>query len=291
MTVVFNDFSLNGQFKTNDDFSEYVRSVLLNVLEIMNDRSIPLLSSYSTYSCLVTGKTTLYDLLSGKFNDPVFTVLKKELVQLAFAPYWSEVPCTRDDVKYEYPLCGVDEPNCFTEAISRRNPMFSICPSEFGSEIECKEDDLYVEIVNISDKNKLLEEYLKDSSDMIYVLNNFDFGIEVQTVSIDGKCYAKEALDENNLILDDYLKILEASKWVVDGIKNNRSSHYSKHIEDDIYEMRVGISASREFRLFFVTYNGIKFINGFVKKTQNTPKSEKDKAKNIRDMCLARVKK
>ena len=64
---------------------------------------------------------------------------------------------------------------------------------------------------------------------------------------------------------------------------NQLREPYSKHLEDGIFEIRgkVGTDISRV--LYFFYYDGkIIFTNGFVKKTQKTPKSEIDKAKVYR---------
>lgn len=56
---------------------------------------------------------------------------------------------------------------------------------------------------------------------------------------------------------------------------NQLREPYSKHLEDGIFEVRgkVGNDISRV--LYFFYYNGkIIMTNGFIKKTQKTPKSE-----------------
>ena len=73
---------------------------------------------------------------------------------------------------------------------------------------------------------------------------------------------------------------------------NQLREPYSKHIEDGIFEIRgkVGTDISRV--LYFFYYDGkIIFTNGFVKKTQKTPKSEIDKAKVYRKEYIERCEK
>lgn len=59
---------------------------------------------------------------------------------------------------------------------------------------------------------------------------------------------------------------------------------FSEHLEDDIFELRVkqGGNITR-ILYFFVTGKQIVLTNGFVKKTQKTPKSEIAKAKKYRE--------
>lgn len=73
---------------------------------------------------------------------------------------------------------------------------------------------------------------------------------------------------------------------------NQLREPYSKHLDDGIFEIRgkVGTDISRV--LYFFYYDGkIIFTNGFVKKTQKTPKSEIDKAKAYRNNYLERCEK
>ena len=64
---------------------------------------------------------------------------------------------------------------------------------------------------------------------------------------------------------------------------------YSEHLEDGIFELRakVGSDSSRVL-YFFIVGNKAILTNGFVKKTQQTPEAEKDKAKKYRAEYLNR---
>ncbi|MBQ9594352.1 MAG: type II toxin-antitoxin system RelE/ParE family toxin [Synergistaceae bacterium] len=59
---------------------------------------------------------------------------------------------------------------------------------------------------------------------------------------------------------------------------------FSKHLEDGIFELRVTFSSniSRVLYFFFIGHTAI-LTNGFIKKTQKTPRSEIEKAKRYRD--------
>ena len=70
---------------------------------------------------------------------------------------------------------------------------------------------------------------------------------------------------------------------------NELREPYSKHLGDGIFELRgkVGNDISRV--LYFFYYDGkIILTNGFVKKTQKTPKNEINKAKSFRRDYLKR---
>ena len=70
---------------------------------------------------------------------------------------------------------------------------------------------------------------------------------------------------------------------------NKLRKPYSEHIDDGIFELRakVGSDISRVL-YFFVIGKQIILTNGFVKKTQKTPKSEIELAKKYRNEYLNR---
>ena len=59
---------------------------------------------------------------------------------------------------------------------------------------------------------------------------------------------------------------------------------YSKHLDDGIFELRakIGSNITRVLYFFFIGHR-IIITNGFIKKTQKTPKAEIDKAKAYRE--------
>ena len=60
---------------------------------------------------------------------------------------------------------------------------------------------------------------------------------------------------------------------------NRLREPYSKHIQEGIFELRIKF-ASDISRIFYFFFDGNKIIltNGFIKKTQKTPKEEIEKA-------------
>lgn len=58
---------------------------------------------------------------------------------------------------------------------------------------------------------------------------------------------------------------------------------YSKHLDDGIYEARAVVGSNITRVLYFFFYGGrIILTNGFIKKTQKTPRHEIDRAKAYR---------
>lgn len=92
------------------------------------------------------------------------------------------------------------------------------------------------------------------------------------------------------LSLDDKMqaRVLKTIKLLsVNG--NNLREPYSKHLVDGIFEIRakVGSNLSRVL-YFFVVGHKIVITNGFIKKSQKTPKSEIELAKKYRNDFINR---
>ncbi|MBR6834431.1 MAG: type II toxin-antitoxin system RelE/ParE family toxin [Oscillospiraceae bacterium] len=286
MNLFFNDCSLNGQFESTESFGDYLREVFLPMADIIADKDdIGLLSSYTTYSCMVTKDASLNDLLYRNVNDPTLTSFKSKIAMLlAKEPFWNDNPQTNCSLMYKYPAEGIQEPNCFTEAIAMRAPMLSVekdkdCKDELV--FECFEGNYSVPLINIQRKKGLLKNYLKETKDLIYVIENYDYEISVDAIRKNDKCYARDDIESCDLNVSDLLKIVDSFHWVIDVVKNNQSNHYSKYLGDNIYEYRLGISSQREFRWFYTFNKSIKMMNAFIKKTQKTPQEEIERAKTI----------
>lgn len=81
MELILNELSLDGQFRSRDEFTEYVLDVLRPVLDIVIENKIPLLKKSDLYIRRITGDETLQDLLM-KTNDPAMSLLKRYIVNL-----------------------------------------------------------------------------------------------------------------------------------------------------------------------------------------------------------------
>ncbi len=73
---------------------------------------------------------------------------------------------------------------------------------------------------------------------------------------------------------------------------NQLREPYSKHLDDGIFEIRGKVGSDISRVLYFFYYEGkIVMTNGFVKKTQKTPKSEIETAKKYRKDYIERCEK
>ena len=109
---------------------------------------------------------------------------------------------------------------------------------------------------------------------------------EVEFYDYNGNEYVKDfIIEQNNKMQAKIFHNLELLE--LEG--NYLREPYSKHLEDGIFELRskVGNDITR-ILYFFVIGQKIILTNGFVKKTQKTPKSEIELAKQRRNEYLNR---
>lgn len=73
---------------------------------------------------------------------------------------------------------------------------------------------------------------------------------------------------------------------------NQLREPYSKHLEDGIFEIRCKVGNNISRVLYFFYYEGnIILTNGFIKKTQKTPRKEIELAKKYRADYKERIEK
>lgn len=106
-----------------------------------------------------------------------------------------------------------------------------------------------------------------------YEKENGEIPVEDFLLSLDKKMRAK--LTGMISILQDY--------------GNQLREPYSKHLEDGIFEIRSKVGSDISGVLYFFCYDGkIILTNGFVKKTQKTPRIEITRAKKYREDYIKR---
>lgn len=286
MDILLNEYSLDGQFNSVDDFREYMIDTLYPVLQHIIKFQFPFLKKQSIYDYKVVQNLTLNDMFKQfKSNDTAITLLKNCIVNLAYAdPYWDDDVRTKLDCSYTY-FCKSDEPNCFTEAIERKGALFSFPHNTFGKKIFlCKKDTDDISIMNIMDIETLLETMVYSNKEEIsYILEHYPFPCEVRLARIDGKCYAEEALLDSGLTSEDMMEIIKALPIMMTGLKSGNKNRFWDSLKDGLFEFRIDVSSNRTFRLLFLQDGGyVVFLNGFIKKTQTTPKREIDKALKIK---------
>lgn len=292
MELILNELSFDGQFQSQDEFIEYISGILIPVLDVIVENRIPLLKKSDIYSFQITHDATIQDLLM-RVNEPSISLLKSYIVNLGYCePYWDFSSLTNLNMKYEYPM-SAEEPNCFTEVIERAGKLLSLRHPLFDSDqFPCRRNGKRLDIANITEIKKLLKEILLEDKEKIrYIIERYPYERMVACVEIDGTCFAEEALLENNLGINDLIHMLETISQLIDDLGHGRKSNLWDKLQDDVFELRLHISANRIFRLLFIQFNGIQFLNGFIKKTQKTPPAELAKAIEIKNRLSVRKSK
>ena len=111
---------------------------------------------------------------------------------------------------------------------------------------------------------------------ILYEKENGESPVEEFMSSLDVKMRAK---------LIGLLEILEEKG-------NQLREPYSKHLEDGIFEIRCKVGNNISRVLYFFYYEGnIILTNGFIKKTQKTPRKEIELAKKYRADYKERIEK
>ena len=287
MELFLNEFSLDGQFQSVDEFADYVREVLAPLFDIIIENETPFFKKSDIYGAAVTAELSLHDLML-MANEPAVSVLKSYLVNLGYCePYWDVDMATKPEVNYGYPF-KKEEPNCFTEAIERRGRLVSFPHRDYQeTTFICSRNKERRDICNICETEQLLTAYLREDKGKIrYILERYPYSRPVICIEADGRCYADEALCGNELTEADLINIVEAIPRLIDDLENGRKSSLWDKLRDDVFELRIHVSGGRIFRLLFVQKNGLCFLNGFIKKTQKTPPDEIRKALELKKRIM-----
>ena len=287
MELILNEFSLDGQFPGIDDFADYIRDVLAPLLDVVVENKITFLKRSNFYEAAVTADLSLNDLMI-MANEPAIALLKGYIVNLGYCePYWDDNMATEKDILYGYPM-KKDEPNCFTEVLERRGEIVSFDHPDYKEErIRCTRNKEEIVIFNIRTVEQLLKLYLREEKKKIrYILEKYPYKRPIFCAEVNGRCYADDALCENGLTENDLLNIMEAIPKLIEDLESGRKSNLWDKLQEDIFELRIHVSAGRIFRLLFLQYHGICFLNGFIKKTQKTPADEIRKAIEIKKLIM-----
>lgn len=148
MDLIFNDYSLNGQYSSVQDFLDCLCRNIVPCLEIAKRKKISLLKSYDTYSKKVLSNKKLYDLFSIKGNV-LLLKFKAQIAALQTEPYWN---------------LNSENNDCLLEAASRQASLLSFIPSDYSQK------NIIVEING--EKKNIINSFNKSS--FLEALSNFD---------------------------------------------------------------------------------------------------------------------
>jgi len=284
MNVVFNDYSLDGQFESIDTFLDYLANCVLDIFSAIKKHGVILLKSYVTFERKVTNDAQLYDLIRTKEINrfPEMSALRSLLVEITDEPFWDESPRTEATAGYQTDVTGDfsgSEPNCFSEALERDRLLLSFRHNAFGSQqlTVRKNDDGFV-LDNITDsavfadflmqRNSItlagLLEIHGKAADIIFLKNH-----STQKYYVDEDIDDRLKIEDKMQIKDDFCNFVNGKNT---GDMLRRLTKPIHHRSITFYEFRTTLRDSREFRIFY-HQQGDRWIClcGLLKTTQATP--------------------
>ena len=284
MGMIINDFSINGQFADRDAFCDSILDKTIPVFDVLKDFDIEVLKSWNTYSLMVTQDESLNDIMRSRGKAEI-TKLKSQLKEIFFdEPYWDDDVKSKAGSIYECEFTDELEGYCLAEALERKFPVISFEHDNFKDDkIFLKRDEIEENILNVYDYQNLLET-LKNTGKITpfnhlckkYKLKD-SFGLS-KGKNLFEELVKDASLSENDVdvVIRDMMTFMDAEKM------GNHIPRFSKTIDGDLKEFRTSLSNNREIRIFyFKRDNSIVYLNGFLKKTQKTPRYEIDMAKKI----------
>lgn len=287
MEVVFNDYSLDSQFSSIEDFLDSLIDNTFVILKYLSEQDNLLLKSYETYSRPVTSMESIYDILvSQKYRGfPEIRKLKSLLVQLSSEPFWQSNVRTDETATYHCSFLGDffgTSPNCFSEAVERDKFLLSIKHDNFEIDlIDVKKNGKTQTIYNLFDKKNAAKKLFSNGNmTFVNLLSCIIEDEEIVFCSNGSHYYADELWNNGDLSKEDVLKIANDFEILIEGKKTGKilarltdSITYGK---DTYMEFRTTLKDGREFRMFYYV-DGCKwvFLDTLIKKTEATPLSVK----------------
>lgn len=187
MELILNDFSINGQFASEEDFLDSLQENTLPLLKKLCCKENNLYKAYGTYDCRLYNDVTLHSFVRsrGFHAYPEISVLKRYLSELMDDPYWEDDPRTCRDAVYESSFTGEfrgDSPNCFSEALERGGILLSFEHMDFqGFKIDLWKNKELFPVPNCFNRETL--------SEYLFAINQIGFSEYLMS-----KSYPKEVV-------------------------------------------------------------------------------------------------
>ena len=293
MEIVFNDYSLTGQFMTDEDFIDSLIEFTFPLLDVLKKCSSIVLKKYDTYNLKVTSEISLYDLLTNKkyIGYSELQKLRGLLVSLTDSPYWENEPKSNPESLYSTEYTGDfngKNPNCFSEAYERDKIIFSIVNAAFNNKlIKIKKDETEEHLNNFFDLNSSAEALFKEKkisfSELLYLLRD---GVNVSFCTYNDEIYIDKEISLETISEDDVSKIIQYYKnWILGIITGDMLQHLTDSISYKritYNEVRITLDNKRELRIFYkLLGSNYVFFNSLLKDTPSTPNYIKEKTYNL----------
>lgn len=287
MNFILNDYSITTQFTSLEDFLKSLKQYTLPVLEIFRTNTHVLYKTSNIYSCQPCTNVTLAQLFNIT-TIPEITKIKSLLCQLLSDPYFDDdIHLNKDDIYHTHCIGDFtgENPNCFSIALEKQFVFFSFEHTSFKDFIilVSKNNAPPQELYNIFNEQNfykssfLLTNDIGFSEFLLSQVKNSTINIYFKKLS-SGKYIADNTCHLNKT---DILEIADDFCSLIDKLNmNDYSSRWTKPVSHEnfkYYEFRSSLSDHREFRLYYIVEsNSIIFLNSFLKKDQQIPRSIKD---------------
>lgn len=287
MDILFNDFSIDEQFKDEEEFIESLIENTLPSIDLMVKFSdVLLLKSSEIFSKNIIKDMSFGMVMSQKaFIYPEITKFKNLLVDFIAEPYWKCNPSTDVDAYYKCDIIGEFDgknANCFSEAFERNAPILSLMHNKYSEQI-----------INVSkgDEKRYINNIFNivSASEYLFSINLIGFSqyilswkyqLDVQFLKNGDSYYADDCFKNNSISKNDVKEIFTTFKRFISNLDDKIYSKLTKSISHKgitYYEFRTKLSDEREFRIYYYRDgNKLIFLNSYLKKEQKIP----DKVKN-----------
>lgn len=282
MDLVVNDYSLDGQFTSVEDFLDSLVEYTIPLLKIISATGMELYKSHNTYCRSVTKDKRLEHIIRDLKGVAEITVLRQYLVQLyCDEPFWND--SSKSSVQVKYKNIGDDYPNCLSETYARSGVLMSFKNDNFlADDIYGNSNNKNVVINNAFNSNQFLKHYFNLTKDVIYYLSNATLSIPVLFKTVNTRCYGMEIINSKDLTDEDRITIRDDIICMVDATLGGKVTRFSRDLGRSLYEFRTTISSGREFRLFYHYKSGnVEFLNGCIKKSKKASTTEIEIARRL----------
>ena len=109
MDFVLNDYSLNGQFKTTEDFAMWIHAEWVKMFDYLLEHRFPVFKKSDFYSRRITDEEELKDLLQIT-GDPLVSKIRLFIINSAYSePYWDVEGIGKTDLSSTYTVSAPKE--------------------------------------------------------------------------------------------------------------------------------------------------------------------------------------
>ena len=288
MDAILNDYSIDNQFNTIDEFRESLRITTLPLLKLLVKYKTNLYKSTVIFDKYICNNVTLSDaLFSPNTNSDEATYLKSLLSNLLLYEPFLETE-SRTDINAIYSVDGIptfyeEQCNCFSEAYERKIPILSFEHQDFKtSPINITKDTESGEIKNFYNKLSVRDHLLEHCNlTLAGYLQCMNYTKKVVFYKQNNRYSTDIEFDNKKLTAQDITYIGSHFKNIQDilslGNANSTTTDSVDHKQIKYYEFKCRLSDNRKFRIYYFSHEDrLIYFNSYLKR-DTLPKHIKDK--------------